>query len=345
MVNDELQVSVVIPMYNAENYIALTLESLAQQSFPAKLFEVIVVDDGSTDESASIVESFDAPFALKLIRQKNAGVSAARNEGAKLARAPVVAFLDNDAVSDSEWLKNALSYFEDSSIDAIEGRIEARGGTNPPTPFTHILQNETGGRFMTCNMMFRKSAFEKVGGFDPRFPYFLEDSDLCFSLLERGCKIFYAKDVVVYHPKINKPFGYHWWQMTGLAFRIPLLFAKHPEVIRNCKKYGIPWHTMTACPVYFYGYYAAVILAVVSVGMANAFPQPYGSNILWSGIFLSALGYMFSYCFTMYARLRRRELLWQEVWPLLLAYIVIPYVRVYWLIKGSLHFRVKYPFP
>ena len=74
---------------------------------------------------------------------------------------------------------------------------------------------------MTCNMIFRKCVFNEVGGFDSRFPYFLEDSNLASSLLERGHQIKYAQDVVAYHPRIRKPFRYHWLQMTGLAFHVP----------------------------------------------------------------------------------------------------------------------------
>ena len=99
-----------------------------------------------------------------------------------------------------------LTEFENPDCSTVEGRIEARGGVTPLTPFTHILQNETGGRYMTCNMIFRKCVFNEVGGFDSRFPYVLEDSDLAFRRLERGHHIKYAQDVVVYHPRIRKPF-------------------------------------------------------------------------------------------------------------------------------------------
>ncbi|MEN9529385.1 MAG: hypothetical protein RI932_1258 [Pseudomonadota bacterium] len=338
-------ITVVIPVFNAEKYIEATLASLAQQELASGLFEVVVVDDGSTDSSADKIRNFKAPFSLKLILQKNAGVSAARNAGARAASTDLIAFLDNDATADKHWLENALKYFENPECSAVEGRIEARGGSPYATPFTHVLQNETGGRYMTCNMIFRKKVFDDVDGFDPRFPYFLEDSDLAFSLLERGYQIKYARDVVVYHPLIQKPFKYHWWHMTGLAFRIPLLFAKHKSVIRNCGKYGIPWHTMTSCPIYFYGYYAAILLAAISLFFPSIFPWPIGMEFKWFGLALAALGFMFSYALTMYARLRRRTWVWREVLPLMGAYLVIPYVRVYWLVRGAIHFRVPYPLP
>lgn len=345
MTNASPIITVVIPVFNAEKYIETTLASLAKQELASGLFEVVIVDDGSTDTSADKIRNFKAHFSLKLIQQKNAVVSAARNAGARAANTNLIAFLDNDATADSNWLQNALKYFENPECSAVEGRIEARGGSPFATPFTHVLQNETGGRYMTCNMIFRKSDFDAVGGFDPRFPYFLEDSDLAFSLLERGSKIQYARDVIVYHPLIQKPFRYHWWHMTGLAFRIPLLFAKHKGVIRNCGKYGIPWHTMTACPIYYYGYYAAFLLAIVSLVLPAIFPWPIGMEFKWIGLALAGLGFIFSYAVTMYARLRRRSFVWREVLPLMVAYLVIPYVRVYWLVRGAIHFRVPYPLP
>ncbi len=94
-------VSVVIPLYNKEPYIARALNSVLTQTFQD--FEVIVVDDGSTDGGATIVRGFDDP-RIRMIQQENQGVSAARNQGIEAARAEMVAFLD----ADDEWLPEFL---------------------------------------------------------------------------------------------------------------------------------------------------------------------------------------------------------------------------------------------
>lgn len=97
MVKDHPQISVVIPLYNKERYIKRTLDSVLAQTF--QNFEIIIVNDGSTDQSPRIVEQYDDP-RIRLINQENAGVSAARNRGIKETKAELIAFLD----ADDEWL-------------------------------------------------------------------------------------------------------------------------------------------------------------------------------------------------------------------------------------------------
>ncbi|UFH59218.1 glycosyltransferase family 2 protein [Sulfurovum mangrovi] len=93
--------SVVIPLYNKENYVKETIRSVVEQSFRG--FEIVVVDDGSTDNSVDVVQTIDDP-RIRIIRQKNAGVSVARNRGIKEAKADYIAFLDADDI----WLPKFL---------------------------------------------------------------------------------------------------------------------------------------------------------------------------------------------------------------------------------------------
>ncbi|MFA6873908.1 MAG: glycosyltransferase family A protein, partial [Bacteroidaceae bacterium] len=95
-------ISVIIPLYNKERYIKRAICSVLNQSFGN--FEIVVINDGSTDNSASIVESID-DTRIKLINQKNTGVSAARNKGIAESKYDFIAFLD----ADDEWKENHLA--------------------------------------------------------------------------------------------------------------------------------------------------------------------------------------------------------------------------------------------
>src|SRR5688572_22302626 len=109
-------VSVVIPTYNYGRFIAVAIESILRQTRPP--LEIIVVDDGSTDETASVVESFGD--AVKYVRQENAGVCAARNRGAAESRGDVIAFLDSDDSWEPTALERQVPFFDqDENIGLV----------------------------------------------------------------------------------------------------------------------------------------------------------------------------------------------------------------------------------
>lgn len=329
-----IRVSVVIPVYNGSKFLHSTFNSLAAQSLNPKFFEVIAVDDGSTDDSVQIIEELiksNPSYQLRILKKKNGGVSSARNAGAREAAADIIGFLDQDAVAYPNWLESGIKKFDDPFVAAVEGRI------TPSAPFaatalTNILENETGGRFMTANFFIRKSVFDSVNGFDENFPYYLEDSDLAFTLLRRGYRISWSPDVRISHPYVQKTMTQHVWQMTKLAERIPLLLHKHQLTRQFCKSHGIPWHTMTACPLYFYGYYISAFLVMVGLALR----EPARTFIVALGTFI----FMISYLVTLYARFRGRRMKLRETLAFIGWYVLIPYLRLYYLIQGSRKFKV-----
>ena len=115
--NSKPWVSVVVPAYNAESSIALCLEALMQQDYPGNLFEIIVVDDGSADATAHIVQG----FPVRYVYQKNAGPAAARNHGAQKAAGEILLFTDADCVPDPDWVEEMVLAFRNPSIAAVKG--------------------------------------------------------------------------------------------------------------------------------------------------------------------------------------------------------------------------------
>ena len=230
----EPRVSVVVPVYNGDDLIAGCLASLDAQTLAPGEYEVIVVDDGSGDGTREVAEGFAerARAPMRVIAQaRNKGPAAARNAGIAAARAPVIAFTDADCEVDPDWLERGLAALEaDPESAGVEGRTVPKGD---PGTLTHQMRNETGGLWMTCNMLYRRLALDEVGGFDERFRLaFLEDSDVAFALLDRGERILWDPAVVVRHlvlPIGRSKFG----REAKKRFYNPLLYKKHPEMYRR----------------------------------------------------------------------------------------------------------------
>lgn len=160
-------VSVVVPVHDGERYLAQALASIFAQDY--RPIEVIVVDDGSSDASASIASGFPD---LRLIRQDNAGVSAARNTGIAAARGAFVAFLDADDL----WLPNKLSRHVTFHLQHPKIGYTVAGVRNflsdreqPPTWLTAADIGEDKVGYLPGNLFVSRATFDRVGGFDPDF--------------------------------------------------------------------------------------------------------------------------------------------------------------------------------
>lgn len=160
-------VSVIIPVYNGEQYLALTLNSVFAQDY--RSIEVIVVDDGSTDSTPKIVSAFPA---VRLLRQPNSGVSAARNKGVAVASGDFVAFLD----ADDMWATNKISTHVDYHRKHTDIGYSVSGlrnflsdGIQPPKwlPPSDLDKDRVG--YLPGNLFVLREILDKVGGFDPNF--------------------------------------------------------------------------------------------------------------------------------------------------------------------------------
>lgn len=175
------EVSVVIPLYNKEGYVARAVRSVLAQSFDDH--EVVVIDDGSADDSAAVVEQLGAP-GLRLFRQPNAGVAAARNRGVDLARGRWVAFLDADDAWLPDKLERQLALLDRTpDLNWASGSFLYTGAGRPTVPIrplppawfeqpdvlTDGLLALIDERLWTGTVMIRRSAFDELGGFESSY--------------------------------------------------------------------------------------------------------------------------------------------------------------------------------
>ena len=209
-------ISVVIPLYNKEKSITTTLESVLTQSYTD--YEVIVVDDGSTDNSANIVRELvngkwkSVNDKIRLISKPNGGVCSARNRGIKEAKGEYVALLDGDDMWDKEFLAEIAKMIEDfpkaamwgaNYEETLNGKLVRRLRTGLPEGYRGYVDNyfHMQGRqsdlFCSSSVVIRKEAFAKVGMFDERLKY-AEDNDMWFRIIATYPVAFYDQYLAFY---------------------------------------------------------------------------------------------------------------------------------------------------
>jgi glycosyltransferase involved in cell wall biosynthesis len=197
-------VSVVIPAYNAESTLRPCLRALHDQSLPRGNYEIIVVDDGSTDRTSEIAQEFNVTY----IFQTNQGPATARNKGVKKAQGSIVLFTDSDCVPDHNWIREMVNPFHDPDVVGVKGAYKTM-----QTEFAaRFAQAEFEDRYDllrkyplidmidTYSAAFRKDVFLRMGGFDEAFPVANnEDTDLSYRLAAEGYKLVFNPKAFVHH--------------------------------------------------------------------------------------------------------------------------------------------------
>ena len=228
-------ISVVVPTYNGEKTIKKTIEALLSQK-TEKSYEVIVVDDGSTDETPYIIKR----YPVKIITQKNAGPSAARNTGWKAASGEIVAFTDSDCVPVPGWIEALSKPFEDPSVGGVGGTYETENiGSLLATyvgediKFRHDRLGKEIEATGTFSAAFRKKLLERVGGFDETYKKATaEDFDLCFAIRKTRHKIIHEPNAIVGHYHKERFLNYLKTQFWYATWRV-YLYNKYKEMVKG----------------------------------------------------------------------------------------------------------------
>lgn len=223
--------SVVIAAYNeAENLYRCLTSILNIDSSPAA-YEIIVVDNNSTDNTAEIMAGFPGVIYLK---EERPGPSSARNRGIAAASGDILVFLDADTTVDKNWLTTLLAPFEDESIGAVGGEIRPMAEGNIISEYLSVSlfmrYHRYGGRrsvkgYPSCNLAVRKSCLD--GGFDPDLVRG-QDKDICYRILEENRKIVFQPGAVIYHDHPRSLGGFTELLVKGARARA-LLKNKHKK--------------------------------------------------------------------------------------------------------------------
>ena len=231
------KVSIIIPLYNQPRYVGMAIDSVLAQTYTN--WELIVVDDGSTDDSAEIAQSYSDP-RIKCVYQPNAGLPAARNTGIRHATGEYLAFLDSDdyigpeklAIQVPHLAQNpdvGLSYLSRIEVDSDNNLLWLSQAPSELT-LTHLL---TGFPVMTNDLLMRRNWAEKIGYFDESFRMHAEDRDFYVRLFAAGCKF---EQTIGYASFRRLHFGR---EFSHIPSRLALMkrviddAVKNPEMIIN----------------------------------------------------------------------------------------------------------------
>src|SRR5712691_11100618 len=196
-------VSVIVCSYNGGQTLAACLDSLGKLNYPD--YEVILVDDGSTDDTAYIAAQFPR---VRYIHQSNHGLSQARNTGAAAAKGEVFAYTDSDCMADGDWLYYLIGTLIDGEYAAVGGPnvtppaqnwVQACVAAAPGGPSHVLLTDMLAEHIPGCNMAFYRRAFKNIGGFDAEYHKAGDDVDFCWRLQQSGCVIAFNPTAIVWH--------------------------------------------------------------------------------------------------------------------------------------------------
>lgn len=262
------KVSIVVASYNGARTLGACLDSLQHLNYPD--YEVILVDDGSTDSTSEIAAKF--PETRYVRHPANLGLSAARNTGILAAQGEIVAFTDSDCRADVDWLYYLVGDLLNSRFAGIGGHnllppedswVAAAVMVSPGGPTHVMLTDRLAEHIPGCNMAFYKWALLEAGLFDPLFRKAGDDVDICWRLQQRGYKLGFSPAGFVWHYRRSTAIEYL-KQQRGYGEAEALLVHRHPEYfnwfggsqwqgrIYSPAKFGL----ITRSPIIYHGTFA-----------------------------------------------------------------------------------------
>jgi len=323
-----VRISVIVPVYNGSQTLPACLQALQRQTRPPA--EIIVVDDGSTDDSSTVA----AQFGVTVISQSNAGPAAARNHGAQIAQGDILLFTDADCAPAPDWVEQMSAPLADPAVTGAKGVYR----TAQPELVARFVQQEYQDRYDrmtghenidfvdTYAAAYRRDVFLAAGGFDTTFPTAsVEDQEFSFRLAGQGHRLVYAPQAVVYHHH-DRTVGEYLRRKFWIGYWKALVTRRHPAKLARDS------HT----PQVLKGQMGLAALGglLLMGGMLRIVQRTSiltGLKLTWGSLLLSSLPFLI--------KIRRRDSAVLAVAPLLI------FVRAWALglgfLLGNLRFMIK----
>ncbi|MCF2488608.1 glycosyltransferase family 2 protein [Dyadobacter sp. CY347] len=319
-------VSVVIPTYRRPTLLRKCLEAIALQKCRGFSFGVIVVSDGPDPATSLLVERIRAEYPHLQISffplEQKSGPAAARNFGWKSSISPLIAFTDDDCIPAPDWLEGFWQCYQNQNeqVVAFTGRVEVPVPERP-TDYQKNVSHLSTAEFITANCACTRAALEQVNGFDESFPAaWREDSDLQFKFLKNKIPIIRVQEAPVCHPVREAGWGSSIRDQQKSMFNA-LLFKKHPDLYRARIASGPVWN------------YYTIILATIVVLL----------GVLLEAKWVLVIGlavWLISVTRFILKRLKGTDVSWSHRLEMIITSLLIPYLSVYWTLRGALRYKV-----
>jgi glycosyltransferase involved in cell wall biosynthesis len=309
--SDRVQVSVIIPALNVEDVIGQCLGSLARSDFPRKSFEVILVDNGSTDRTIHVARSFSDLLNLTLLQKTDVHVSALRNLGASHAHGDILAFLDADCTVSPAWLRHASALLTQEGVGVVGAhyRIPPHYGWVARVWYGEQEHEKQGDLAWVPggDTWVTRETFERIGGFDESIET-NEDCEFCGRVRGCGLRVLGDRTIAVVHlgtPRTLSGFyrKIRWHGTDGLR-----VFLRNLPTITNARPLLLAFYTL-------------ICMAGMGVGVVWALWQKRTDVLM---IFLGAL---LLPPFLLSLRLTWKRKKWRDLLPLTLMHLVYGIAR------------------
>ncbi|HEU5346670.1 MAG TPA: glycosyltransferase [Ktedonobacterales bacterium] len=332
MTMSTMRVSVVVPTYRRPALLERCLTALLAQRFEPSEYEIIVADDGASPEVVALMRRLaeraraTSPGKVPALRYLPVtgtahGPAAARNAGWRRATGAIIAFTDDDCIPAPGWLRAGAAALR-AGADGASGKLVIPCRDNP-TDYERNAALLAKAEFVTANCFYRRDALVSVNGFDERFPRaWREDSDLAFSLLERGARLVHAPAAVVAHPIRPSRWGVSLAQQRHSMYNA-LLYRKHPRLYRQRIQAAPPWR--------YYATVAALLMALVGAATWRKRLAATGIGV-WGAL---TIGFWLT-------RLRGTSHAPAHLVEMLVTSALIPPLSVFWRLRGALRYRALF---
>jgi glycosyltransferase involved in cell wall biosynthesis len=326
-----MDVSIVIPTYNRKNSLVETVKSLFNQDFPKEKYEILICDDGSTDETYEIVKNLqnNAVCELRYYRQENAGPAAARNLGIKESRGSIVGFIDDDCTATNKWILNAVKEFKNRNVGGVQGPTVPLGIMQFKKKIFNYARTsdvtEQNYSYATCNIFYRKNLLYDTGLFDENFPRpcWGEDTDLGNKIVLNGYDIAFNDEVKAFHEIQYIPFIKYLKSLKkyeGRAYLVkkyPFMRKKYPLKFIGVKSHLYPIFVLST-----------LILSLIHIS------NKIDANYIYASFVMSMILYLWGRVLLdkKYKKYFQRILFFPR-------YFLIDLVGLYYTIKGCIRFK------